>query len=270
MKHADAPAATIKIEAHGSHAPEHAVHIHECTVTKWNVPELIRIEAEKTRQAYAIANQCGLFKVPRVLSCNEDKGEMVLERINGLTPLCKLNKRDPAYTMAVEQLGRGLAVLHKEFFLPDCTSYPLPDVFSWPGTEVFIHGDLDTSNVCMDMNTSTLVILDWQTTSRYNEKTVYGSRYFDLAWFIEGLLWPDHAFLFGDPVTPLIERFVRSYMSESCRSRDLGKLGTYLNDIFAWKGVLERDYLGERRYLNLRRRILTRRCIERIDRMSKA
>lgn len=228
------------------------------------------MEAEKTRRAYSIASQCGLFRVPRVLDYNHDKGELTLERIPRLVKLCNMKKRSRIYKAAVERSGRALAVIHRNMFLPPPMIQPLPDVFDWFGTEAFVHGDFDTQNVCVQEGTSMPVILDWQMSPRYREKGTYGCRYYDLVWFIEGLLWPDNAYLLGDPVTPLVEGFLGSYISESGNAGELQKFAAYVNRIFTWKGVLRRDYLGERRFLNRRRRMLTERCMKRIEQMSVA
>ena len=50
------------------------IQIGKNTVTKTTVPDLMRVEVEKTRRAFEIGRDCGIFRVPEVLEHDEVAG----------------------------------------------------------------------------------------------------------------------------------------------------------------------------------------------------
>ena len=66
----------------------------------------------------------------------------------------------------------------------------LPHEYRQPGSEVFLHGDFCLDNICLGKNDSEIFILDWQTTQKIGGgKITYGTRYFDLMWFVYCLFY---------------------------------------------------------------------------------
>ena len=60
------------------------ITIHPYYVVKQGLPELMSVEAEKTRKAHEIGKACGLFRVPEVLDYDPDTGIAKLERIDSM------------------------------------------------------------------------------------------------------------------------------------------------------------------------------------------
>ena len=212
------------------------------------------VEVEKTLRAYEIGKNCGLFCVPKVLEYDKDKGEAVFERVHQITPVGNVFKRLKDCNSIVEQIGISLAVIHRELTLPSDMTIELPSEFRLPGTEVYFHGDFNGSNVCVTPNTPYIVILDWQMTSKHGGEATYGSRYFDLVWFINYLLWtPTLKYLFHDPVNKVAKLFLQSYFKESKLLFDTEALMQYSKNFFEFKLPARKQYTSWKRHLLLKR-----------------
>jgi hypothetical protein len=188
-----------------------AITFEKNTVTKSAAPDLMRVEVEKTRRAHEIGKDCGLFRAPRVLDYDDAKGMAVFERIHGLVGIRPyIAFGDPDYRI-IDNLANALRVIHREMKLPAELVIPLPSEYR-ATNEVFLHGDLSVDNVCTVEGTLPLVIIDWNTTPLHGGRATYGTRYFDLAWFLHNLFnRPSYKVLFSDPITPVARRFVDVY-----------------------------------------------------------
>ena len=188
----------------------------ENTVTKTAAPDLMRVEVEKTRRAYEIGKDCGLFRVPEVLDYDEDEGIAVFERLHKIESIYKVITWGKQYVALVEHLGASLAIIHRELTLPDDMCIPLPAEFALSHNEVFLHGDLTLDNVCVGSSWPPIVILDWQFTTGYGGRATFGTRYFDIMWLIGNLIRrPTPRFLFSNPVRPVAKAFMESYYQEA-------------------------------------------------------
>ncbi|MFQ6034976.1 MAG: hypothetical protein ACE5NM_03900 [Sedimentisphaerales bacterium] len=147
---------------------------------------LLAIEATKTKLAGEIGTDSGLFYVPRVLNFDQDKGLLDFERLSGLVTLLQLAiDKDARLLELSEKAGRSLAVIHDQLILPDEMKHELPP--EWmdpPDKNAFIHGDFACINVCLHKPTDQLVILDWSAAPIIGRTPTFGSRYFDILWFV--------------------------------------------------------------------------------------
>jgi tRNA A-37 threonylcarbamoyl transferase component Bud32 len=181
-------------------------------VIKFGPAEVLRIEAEKTRRAHAIGKGGGLFRVPRVLSFNPSRGELVLERLNGIQPFQKAFSFGPRYRSSARLLGKSLAAVHARLTLPSGMKIPLPAELDGPGKKVFLHGDLSVYNVCTGEKFPPVVILDWQMTKVHGGEATYGTPFFDLIWFINNLFYrPGLSHLNQNRVISVAEAFLEGY-----------------------------------------------------------
>jgi len=153
-------------------------------------PAILAVEAAKTEKAGQIAATSGLFYVPRLLSFDEKKGILEFERLRGLLTIRELIlRKDPRLFGILEDAGRALAVVHEQLVLSDEVKHNLPP--EWmvrPEENVFLHGDCGFVNLCYHEPSQRLVILDWSTAPLMGRTPTYGSRYFDIFWFV-GLLF---------------------------------------------------------------------------------
>ena len=147
---------------------------------------LLEIECAKTKRAVEIANQTGLFYVPRILNFDVEKGVLDFEKLAGLRTIQQVAADNPtSIKPLMGRLGRSLAVVHEQMVLPNDMKSNLPDKWMGVGGDnVFIHGDLTGHNICFQEHKNRLVILDWSTAPVFGQGQTFGSRYFDIAWFI--------------------------------------------------------------------------------------
>ena len=240
------------------------VQFGENTVTKTSTAKLMSVEVEKTVRAAKIGENCGLFYVPKVLEYDKGKGVAVFERIHQIRPIGNVIKSTKHCKSIVEQIGCSLAVIHRELTLPENMTIELPTEFRLAGTEVFFHGDFNGINVCVVPYKPSIVILDWQMTNLHGGEATFGSRYFDLLWFINYLLWnPTIKYLFQDPINKVVKPFLQSYFNGTACSDDAEMLIEYSYNFFEAKSPAKKQYPSRRkRYMFQYSNGLTRRFIK--------
>ncbi len=209
---------------------------------------LLAIEATKTKLAGEIGKDSGLFYVPRVLSFDQDKGLLDFERLSGLVTLLQLAiDKDARLLEFSEKAGRSLAVIHNQLVLPDEMKHELPpEWMDKPDKNVFIHGDFACINVCLHKPIGRLVILDWSAAPVIGRTPTFGSRYFDILWFVSC------AFR-GAPGTRILswnaegiaDAFLKGYVKHSS-TQNLSRYKDYLLNICRLHGKKVR-YLARQR-----------------------
>jgi aminoglycoside phosphotransferase (APT) family kinase protein len=168
--------------------PWRHVEINRDTVVKTSLPELMRVEVEKTIQARKIGEASGLFRVPRVLEYTPGSASAVFERIHAIQPVRESLAFSEDSSAVISRVAQALAVCHQNLRLPQDMVRRLPEALQASGdTKVFLHGDFNTDNVFLSLPDRQLVILDWQTTAACGEQVTYGTRLFDVLWFIKSL-----------------------------------------------------------------------------------
>lgn len=210
---------------------DEAIRICGNVVIKTGTPELMRIEVEKTRRAYEISKQCRLFQVPEVLDYDEPAGTAKFEFLRDIQTLREVIAAGIPIDSLIQKLGHSLAVIHRELTLPIDMRIPLQKDFCLPGSEVFLHGDLGLRNVCVNAKDSQVVILDWRTTVKLGEYATYGSRYYDLMWFVYNLFYRPIGRSRYDallPAAPLGEVFLRAYFSKTDYDYDRQEFVCYM------------------------------------------
>jgi SAM-dependent methyltransferase len=224
------------------------------TVTKTAPPEKMRVEVEKTRRASKIALDCGLFRVPKVLDFDHANGVAVFERLDVAPVSGSVKWGEPRRKLA-KCLGTSLAVIHRELKLPPDMTVPLPPELAFPCQEVFLHGDVSVGNVCVGTSWPPIAIFDWQMTPLYGGEATYGTRYFDILWFINNLInRPFLRFLFENPVQPVIEAFLQAYFDEARCPYEAEKFIPYAERFFEMemlriKNAAARGNMGRSRFL---------------------
>lgn len=253
----------VKTEVCESECAHSVVRFERDTVIKTAPAVLMGVQVEKTRRAFDIGRNCGLFRVPKVLDYDETKGQAVFEKLT-IAPVATAVPWGWQKIRVAKSLGASLAVIHRELVLPEKMRVGLPSRLASPEDEVFLHGDLSTYNVCVERALPRLVILDWQMTPAYGGRATYGTRYFDIIWFIHNLInRPQTRFLFGNPVAPVISAFLEAYFSETALFYDSEKLATYATRFFEvemprMEAEIIRNSRGRSRLLLPRSRVILR------------
>jgi len=250
--------------------PHSTIQFGKNTVTKSTTPDTMRVEVEKFRKAFEIGKDCGLFRVPKVLDYDETKGVAVFERIKTIQPVRDALFMTSQVKSIMEMVGRSLAIIHQKLTLPREMIIALPTEIDFPGTEVFLHGDFNGYNVCFEEHSSMIIVLDWQTAAIHGGRATYGSRYFDLLWFVNYMLWtPTLRYLWGDPVNPVTKVFLKSYFKEAGILYDTEMFVQYAKSFFETEIPLSKKQEGRMtRCLFPRSYILTQRFIESLKTMT--
>jgi len=184
-------------------------------VVKRGAPTAIRVEAEKMSRAREIGRSCGLFLVPEVHEYDE-RGVLVMERIRGIKGIRRARLPRLRMLALFELAGRSLAQVHKHLVLPEELRSPLPPALDQSGSQAFLHGDFSAENVCVTPD-GTLVLIDWQMSPRYGSIETWGTRYFDVCWFIGNLFRkPAYDYLLGVPTALAARTFLDGYQKEGC------------------------------------------------------
>ncbi len=223
-----------------------SVTINHDTVIKTGEPGLVRVEVEKTRRGGMIGRDSGLFRVPRVIEFDPDRGVTVFEKIDGLIPYREAFAFGPAYREAATLLGEALAVIHRELILPEDMVEPLPRPLVLPGREVFLHGDFSVYNICRDKE-GRLVIIDWQMTGVHGGRATWGTPCFDLLWFINNLFYRPtlHHLLAREPIS-VARSFLGGYYRASPDAPRAAVLADYADRFFSFKRPLRRANANRR------------------------
>lgn len=157
------------------------------TIEKTDAPERMRVEIEKTTRAFDIGQRTGLFRVPKVVEYDEHRGVAAFEILSHLVSIRQKLTFGSDQQSVAERTARALAAVHDLLELPEEMTISLPDELREEGNAVFLHGDFSFNNVFLDTRSDELVILDWQMTKIHGGAATYGTRYFDVVWFINNL-----------------------------------------------------------------------------------
>lgn len=180
------------------------------TFKKCGQKDSIEVESLKMTLAHEIAERSMLFRVPQVIST----GERCIETsyLPGLVPFRRsLSDRDKRLLIA-NKAGAALAAIHANLKLPDAWKHELPEGLRGECSDsVYIHGDFSGENVCVDQD-GNIVILDWSMTPRFGGKSTYGTRYFDVCWFLCNLFRrPVYEYAFLGSLSSLASAFLQGY-----------------------------------------------------------
>lgn len=193
------------------------VEIRAEQVIKTGEPAALRIEAEKTRRAGTIGRDSRLFEAPEVLAFDQKAGILTFARVPDIRGLRDVLRGKDGHTELMSRLGRTLATIHERLQLPADMAGPLPQPYRLDEHEVFIHGDFSLGNIFLTQDDQ-LVIIDWQTTSKIGPTRTYGTRYYDVMWFVYNLFYrPLGREPYRLPIAgaTLAEPFLKSYFQAS-------------------------------------------------------
>ena len=154
----------------------------------------------------------------------------------------------------MEDFAEGLVAVHEHLILPSDMRVPLPAGYADAGWEGFLHGDLGLRNVCLSMDDRRVVLLDWQATVKLGVAATYGSRYFDLAWFVYNLFYRPlgrERYKTRLPPAGLADRFVRRYIRTAERAGGEPEFAAYMLRFLTQKLSQRQERLQLKRRLML-------------------
>ncbi len=222
------------------------MEIKDGVVFKQGEPEVLRMEALKTRLARAIGKRTGLFSVPRLVGLDLRRKTIATEfvpRLKNLRETALENRL--ACCEAFRSAGRALATVHCELRLPADQLRPLPDyLLSNRDDHVALHGDFFWGNVCYQPEKNQIVLLDWASAPLLGGVVNFGPRYFDLLWFSWNLFFwlPPRRILTWNP-----ERLVRELIGGYRQVEDRFQWQEYVQYRSAMRPLVMRYWKGKRK-----------------------
>jgi hypothetical protein len=202
------------------------IRVLDDTVIKTQDPGASRRERLRTQAAYELAERTGLFQVPGIRSFDDDRGEIVFERLQ-LAAFRQALSRTPRGPALIGEAGAALAAIHGRLAFPDDGYRPTADRSGlWPGREqVPLHGDYGFRNLFYAPQADRIAIIDWTNADWIGVDADLGAPEIDLAVFLVGLF---HRRLLGP--WPLAHRhelaryFLSTYAAAAPHGVDLDSL----------------------------------------------
>jgi Phosphotransferase enzyme family len=196
-------------------------------VVKIQEPHASRRERLRTLAGRKVGQLTGLFVVPEILSFDDDRGEIVFERLS----LRGLREALSDSGNSMELMGRvagALAAIHSQMMVANGTIADA--VGGWrPAADrspVPLHGDFALRNVFHLAESNRIAIIDWSNAWWLGLDADWGPPEVDLAVFLMSFF---HRRVFGPwPIAHRYEvarHFLAVYSDTSPRGLDLGALG---------------------------------------------
>ena len=245
------------------------ITINDDYVIKTAEPATMRIEVEKTLKAREVARRCGLFTVPRVLEFDKSAGRAKFEFIPNLLNLRHAVNSELSSKSLMRTIGASLAVIHKDLTLPEEMKLPLPREYRRDCSEAYLHCDFGLANVQVIPGNHHPVIIDWQISPRFEKPATFGTRFFDLMWFVYDLFYRPvgrRRYKMAVGAQPLAREFLRGYFENSDYSCDLYGFKEYtISFINAKSAARKRGHHWKRRLQLIPSHIRLRKFINSVD-----
>lgn len=201
------------------------VTIKDEVVIKVQEPAASRRERLRTEAGRMVGQQTGHFVVPKILSFDDSRGEIVFERLR-MTRFRQALSGGNQGTELVHRAAMALAAIHRRLELKDAVAGGSP---GGPGTSyrgsVPLHGDFGMRNIFHIPSTDGLVLIDWTNADWTGIDADLGPPEIDIAVFLVSLF---HRRVFGPlPISrrhDMACRFLETYAAASAAGLDLRTL----------------------------------------------
>jgi hypothetical protein len=159
-----------------STTPARVVLVSDDVVVKTQDTQASRRERIRTQAGSVVAEETGLFIVPKIISSDDARGQIVFERL----PLIGLHEslvdRDHGLVI-MQRVAKMLAAIHGRM----ARSENAPE--GW----VPLHGDFALTNVLRLTGSDRLAIIDWANAEWIGHQADYGPAELDVAVFLTSL-----------------------------------------------------------------------------------
>jgi hypothetical protein len=165
-----------------------AVSVQDDVVIKVQRPEASRRERLRTMAGQEVGRQTGLFVVPRIVSFDDSRGEIVFERLQ-MTELRRALSDLGRSMELVERAAGALAAIHRHLKSGDgATRVYAGDIGIGPAKDpVPIHGDFGMRNVFYLRESNGLAVIDWANAHWMGIDADLGAPEIDIAVFLMSL-----------------------------------------------------------------------------------
>lgn len=238
----------------GSSAVSRAISVRENVVIKTQSPEASRRERLRTLAGLAVGEQTGLFTVPRIVSFDDARGEIIFERLHLSGLRQALSNRDRSF----ELVGRTAAALAAIHGLMDVGGEGRQTPAGALGISaerslVPLHGDFGIFNVLFVADSDRMVVIDWANADWTGIDADIGAPEIDVAVFLISLF---HRRAFGPwPIArrhDLARHFLVTYASAASKGLEVGCLNAIVAVIAPAHDRVTRRLRGNLRALGYR------------------
>jgi hypothetical protein len=203
-----------------------SISVQDDVVIKVQGPEASRRERLRTLAGQEVGRQTGLFAVPRIVSFDDSRGEIVFERLEmtALRPALSLLGRSRELA---ERAAGALAAIHEHLKWSDgATPIRADDTGIGPARDpVPLHGDFGMRNIFYLPGSNGLAVIDWANAHWIGVEADLGAPEIDISVFLMSLF---HRRVLGPwPISrrhELARRFLATYASASPHGLNLGAL----------------------------------------------
>jgi tRNA A-37 threonylcarbamoyl transferase component Bud32 len=157
-------------------APPRAVVIRDDVIVKTQGPEASRRERLRTQAGHIVGEQTGLFVVPRIITFDDARGQLVFERL----PVFGLQE-------ALADRNRGLVILERVAHALAAIHRGMASGGKAAKAGVPLHGDFGLTNVLYLPASDRLAIIDWANAEWIGFDGDYGPPELDVAVFLTSM-----------------------------------------------------------------------------------
>jgi tRNA A-37 threonylcarbamoyl transferase component Bud32 len=201
-----------------------AVSIQRDVVVKVQSPEASRRERLRTLAGSEVARQTGLFVVPRIISFDDSRGEIVFERLELMALRPALSTSGKSVEL-VERAGQSLAAIHGYMKMAESSAGGTGSGTGQLRQPVPLHGDFGMRNVFYLPASNGIAVIDWANAHWMDFDADLGPPEIDLAVFLMSLF---HRRPFGPwPISrrhELAQRFLASYACAAPQGLSIAEL----------------------------------------------
>jgi hypothetical protein len=228
------------------------------TVLKIQDPVASRRERLRTTSGFEVGRRTGLFVVPEILSYDDERGEIVFQRLS-LIGLREALSRRAGSSELISRAARALAAIHQQMKAPPGAL--VASQAEWGRSSgrspVPVHGDFGMRNLYYISATDDLAIIDWANADWMGFEADVGPAEVDVAVFLMSLF---HQRLFGPWPIPrrreVARQFLSTYSSVSAHPLNIGTVGAIVAASTPSFHQQTRQYKGRFRALAYRHNLL--------------
>jgi aminoglycoside phosphotransferase (APT) family kinase protein len=151
-------------------------------------------------------------------------------------------------------IGASLAMVHRDLVLPEGMKMPLPQEYRMACSEAFLHCDFGLANVRLTPGNGRPVIIDWQVSPRLGTQATYGTRFFDLMWFVYDLFYRPvgrSRYKMAVGAAPMAREFLSGYFSACDSGCDMTGFKEYTQRFIDAKSAARKEGHHWKRQLQL-------------------
>lgn len=177
-----------------------------------------------SRTGYILGRECGLFRVPALIACDDRASTIEFEYVPDYLTTGHCLAENPNDKDLIERIGSALACVHDRLQVPALLKQEIDS--KWlisAATSQPIHGDFNTANVGYSTASDEVIVLDWSGAPMFGRAVTHAPRALEIAHFISHLARRQSNIVSAVArLRSRVESFLNGY--ESCSSEPVDRL----------------------------------------------